>query len=71
MRVGRGDPDGSTYGRTVRETFFAAPDVNGAPRTSSDEAVTECSLIVLIRICELTPPNVYQTALRLRSRTFN
>jgi hypothetical protein len=41
------------------------------PHTSSDEAVTECSLIVLIGICELTPANVYQTALRLRSRTFN
>jgi len=33
VRVGRRDPDGSTYGRTVQETFFAAPDVNGAPRT--------------------------------------
>ena len=33
VRVGRRDPDGSTYGRAVQETFFAAPDVNGAPRT--------------------------------------
>jgi hypothetical protein len=98
VRVGRGNPDGSTCpmlllvvksdcraivprqrtqrgrpaARRFRKNVLCCARCQRCTRhTSSDEAVTDRPLIVLIRIFESTSANVYQTALSLRSRTFN